>query len=425
MLVFFTIFIFFLFYLLGMPIAFSLLVTTLTLYFWDVVPLNILGLVQTMGTGVDSFILLAVPLFVLAGKIMNAAGITERIFNFAGALVGHIKGGQAHINIIASLIFAGMSGSAVADTAGLGQVEIKAMTDRGYSGAFSAAITAASSTIGPIFPPSIPMLIYAALAGVSVAQLFLAGVVPGGIMAIFLMVASYFIAVKRNYPREESPSLKKILFTFRLAFFPLLTPLIILSFIAFGLTTPTEAAAIAVIYGLIIAIFYKSITLKDFSKILFEVGVTTAVILFIISAVSSFSWIITYHMLPQRLIAFLFSVIENPSAILALTILLLLLLGCIMNTTPGLILSIPFLLPLIQAIEMDLVHFGVLAILLLCIGLLTPPICLCIFVVSDIAKVSVEEVIRESIPFIIALICVALLIAYIPTLVMFLPRLFF
>lgn len=426
MVVFYAFFSFFLLYMIGMPIAFSIIVTCMLLYVLNIGTLSLLGLVQTMGTGIDSFILLAVPLFILTGKLMNEAKITDKIFNFSGSLVGHIKGGQAHINVLASLIFAGMSGSAVADTAGLGEIEIKAMTDRGYGGAFSAAITAASSVIGPIFPPSIDLLVYAAISSTSAGKLLLGGVVPGVTMAIVLMIASYIISVKRNYPREEPASLKRILFSFKKAFFPLLTPLVLLAFIAFGITTPTEAAAVVVSYSLILGIvFYKTINMKTLSRILLEVGVTTSVVLIIISAVSSFTWIITYRMLPQQFTEFIFSFSYNPNIVILLIIALLFLIGCIMNPTSGLVMSMPLLLPLAKAIGFNLVQFGVLSVLVLDIGLLTPPVCLCTFISANIAKVSINEVVKESIPFIIVLMLTALLVAFVPALTTFFPELFF
>ncbi|MDR2391545.1 MAG: TRAP transporter large permease, partial [Planctomycetota bacterium] len=292
--------------LMGMPIAFSLIGTAIVLLAAEgigLIPLT--AIPQNIVAGVDSFTMLAVPLFVLAGKIMNAGKITDRIFNLAELFVGRIRGGLAHVNVLASLIFAGMSGSAVADASGLGEIEIKAMNSRGYDPEFSAAITAASSVIGPIFPPSIPMIIYGGLAGVSIGRLFVGGAVPGVLMAIVLMLASYVVAVRRNYPREGKPSRAEVIKRLKEGILPALSPAIVLGAIVTGITTPTEAALVAVIYSALLAGMSKTLRLRDIPAILIDVGVESGVLLFIVGGVSLFSWTITYHFIPQDLIAML------------------------------------------------------------------------------------------------------------------------
>lgn len=410
--------------LLGMPIAYSLIGTGIVLFIADgagVVPM--IAIPQNIVAGVDSFTLLAVPLFILAGKIMNAGKITDRIFNFANLFVGRLRGGLAHVNILASLIFAGMSGSAVADASGLGEIEIKAMRDRGYDPEFSAAITAASSVIGPIFPPSIPMIIYGGLAGVSIGRLFIGGAIPGVLMAIVLMVAAYVLSVKRNYPKESKPSFQEVKTRFLEGFFPILSPAIVLGAIVTGVTTPTEAALVAVIYSIILGFISKALSLKDIPRILIEVGVETGVLLFIVGGVTLFSWIITYHFIPQTLIAMLLNF--SVEYIILITIIILFIIGLFMNPTPGLIMAVPFLLPLATKSGIDLVQFGVLSVLVLSVGLLTPPVGLCVYIVARVGNVAVEKVLKELVPFIIVLLLVCFLVAYFPKIVTFLPDLLF
>ena len=328
----------------GMPIAFAITVTAL-LMFLAVGNLKMMAVAQNMVGGVDSFILMAVPLFILAGKVMNSGKVTDRIFSFASALVGHIKGGLGHVNILGSLIFAGISGSAVADAAGLGEVEIKAMQARGYDARFSAAITAASSVIGPIFPPSVPMVIYGGLTGVSVARLFLGGAIPGILMTIFLMAATYIMAVRRNFPREPRPTLVGLARSFREAFFAILSPVIVLGAIVTGITTATEAAVIAVLYSMLLGFCYRTLRPSDLPRLFVETGVETGVMMLIVSAVGIFSWILTYLMVPQAMMDFIFSYTKSPAVVIALLVVLLLILGCFMNPTPGLVVSVPFILP--------------------------------------------------------------------------------
>ena len=409
---------------LGMPIAYSMIGTAIVLLVaegWGTVPLQ--AIPQNIVAGVDSFTMLAVPLFILAGKVMNAGQITDRIFNFANLFVGRFRGGLAHVNVLASLIFAGMSGSAVADASGLGEIEIKAMNKRGYAPEFSCAITAASSIIGPIFPPSIPMIIYGGLAGVSIGRLFVGGAVPGVIMAMVLMIASYVIAIRRNYPREDAMPWGEKKKVFIDGILPILSPAIVLGAIVTGVATPTEAAMVAVLYSLALAFVARTIALRDIPKILVDVGVETGVLLFIVGGVSLFSWTITYNFIPQTLIEMLLDYSADYAIII--TIAVLFVIGLFMNPTPGLVMSVPFLLPLAQEAGIDLVQFGVLSVLTLSVGLLTPPVGLCLYIVARVGNCPVEKVFWETLPFLILLFGVCFLVGYYPPFITWLPNLLF
>ena len=297
---------------LRIPIAFSLgLVALIYVLFSETIPLGVVA--QRLTGSMNSFVLLAVPFFMLAGKLMNTGGITKRIFNFANDLVGHITGGLGHVNIVASLIFAGMSGSAVADAAGLGSIEIKAMRDEGYDPDFSAAVTAASSTIGPIIPPSIPIVLYGVMAEVSIGRLFIGGIVPGFMMAISMMIFTYFLAHKRGYARRKRSPLRHLTKSFIAAFPPLLTPVIIVGGILGGVFTPTEAAVVAVLYAFGLSFFvYRELFLWQLPQMIKEVVISTGAILLIVGSASLFGWILTWERVPQMLAKFYFRNIYQP-----------------------------------------------------------------------------------------------------------------
>jgi len=407
----------------GTPIAFVMMLTALAMMLTDAaIPLMVLP--QRMILGTDSFIMLAIPLFLLAGRVMNTGGITRKLFRFASKLVGHIPGGLGHVNVVASLIFAGMSGSAAADAAGLGLIEIQAMKEEGFDDGFSAAVTAASSVIGPIFPPSIPFVVYGGLAGVSIARLFLGGAIPAILMVLYMMVVVYILAKKRNYPCYRRATLKELYEATKEAFLPLLTPVIILGSILFGMTTPTEAAVLAVVYSIFLAYFiYRDITLKDIWEQFIEAGIESGGIMFIISTVAAFTWLATRQNIPQELSAALINFATSPAVLMLITILIFLIIGCFITVTTGLILVVPLLAPVAEALQMDPVHYGVLSVLVMCIGLITPPVGLSLFISARIAGASTGIVIKESIPFLVALILVSLTIAYIPITVTFLPNL--
>ena len=406
----------------GMPIAFALIFVSL-LMFMHIDSIRYMAMVQQMVGGVDSFIMLAVPMFVLAAKVMNAAQVTDRIFEFAGSLVRHIKGGLGHVNIATSLIFAGMSGSAVADAAGLGEIEIKVMRASGYDAPFAAAITAASSVVGPIFPPSVPMVIYGGLAGASIGKLFLGGAIPAVVMVLFLMLATYLIARRRGYPSEPRATMGELWTTFRRAFLAILSPVIVLGAIVSGITTPTEAAAIAVFYSFILGFLYGTVKVRDLPGLLVDTALETGVLMMIVASVSLFSWTITFLQIPQEAMDVIFGFTQSPAAITLMIVAVLMVLGLFMNPTPGLIVAAPFILPVAEEIGMDLVHLGVLMVLVLAVGLVTPPVGLCLYIVARIARVDVWAVVRESLPFVVALLIVSLLIAFVPEITLFLPNL--
>lgn len=388
--------------------------------------LSLLVLVQRLIVGVDSYVFLAIPLFVLAGNLMNAGGITDKIFAFTRALIGHFRGGLGHANVLASMIFAGMSGSAVADAGGLGAIEIKAMNDQGYPKEFSASITVASSVIGPIIPPSIPMVIYAAMAEVSVGRLFMGGIIPGFLVALSLMILVYFFSVKYNFPRDKKASFKEFIQRFKESFFPILTPAIILGGIILGIFTPTEAAAVAVVYSFILSYFvYKTITLKDLPRILVSSMTTTAITTFIMATTSTFSYILLLGQFSDTVIQILTAITMNKYFMLFILNVLLLLFGCIMEAGVALILLVPILVPVLNAVGIDLVHFGVVMVVNLMIGVATPPVGMCLFVVSHVAEMRVEKLMKAIIPFLVPPIIVLFLITYIPPLVTWLPNLIF
>jgi tripartite ATP-independent transporter DctM subunit len=407
---------------LGFPIVFSLAITSFL--YLAVYGIPIITMAQKMISGIDTYALLAVPFFILAGNLMNTGGVTRRLFRFASALVGHIPGGLGHANVLASMIFAGMSGAAIADAGGLGTIEIKAMRDEGFDIGFSAAVTAASSTIGPIIPPSIPMVIYASIASVSVGKLFLAGAVPGVLMGVALMIMIYFVAKKRHYPVHAKFSMKEATISFADGFMPLLTPVIILGGILGGIFSPTEAAIVASAWALILGMLvYKEIRFRDLISIVMDTIKTTSMVVYIISAAAIFGWLLGREQVPQSVAKLLFSISTDPNVILLIILVFLLIIGCVMETTAALILLTPILVPPIIQLGIDPVHFGLVMVLDLMIGLLTPPVGVVLYITASIAKISFEEMSRVTAPYLIPLIIVLLISAFFPAVVMTLPNL--
>lgn len=382
-------------------------------------PLMVIG--QKMTTGVDSYLLIAVPLFILAGNLMNAGKITEKIFDFAKELVGWIPGGLAHSNVVASIIFAGMSGSAAADAGGLGTIEMEAMTKNGYDDEFSGAVTAASSVIGPIFPPSIPLIIYGSIASVSVAKLFLGGVVPGVLMGLALMILICFMAVRRKYERHAFVW-KALIKQFLGSILSLITPLIILAGFTTGWFTPTEASSIAVIYSFLIALLvYRTLNFKRFRKCLLDAAVTSANTLFIIGTSTLFSYVMVKEGISSALAEFILSISSNPYMILLIINIILLVLGMFMEPGAILTLMLPVLIPIVSSLGIDMVHFGVVMVLNLMIGQVTPPFGVCLFVISDVGKIKLDKLYRSIVPFLVPLIAVLAICTYIPSVVTWLP----
>ncbi len=407
---------------LGVPIAISMgVAVALTMAFFT--PFPLLGMVQRMVTGIDSFVLISIPFFMLTGRLMNAGGITNDLFRFARSLVGPIRGGLAHANVIANMILAGMSGSAVADAGGMGVVVIKAMSEQGYRKELAAAITVAASTIGPIIPPSIPMVIYGAMAEVSVGRLFLGGFVPGVLMGLGLMVLIYFFGLRENLPKDRAYSLREVWQAFQSAFLSLLTPVILIGGILSGIFTPTEASAVAAVYAFMLCfVVYKTVTVRDIPGIIVDTFVTTAVVTFIISATSGFSYLLIIGKIGTLLVDSTLALTRNPWVVLLIVNFALLILGCLMEAGVLLILLTPILVPMMKSLGVDLVHFGLVMVLNLMIGVATPPVGMCLFVVSGATDIKLERLMREVIPWVMPLIAVLFLITYFPSLVLVVPN---
>ncbi len=414
---------FFLFLILGIPVGFCMFGSSVVYMIVNDIPLEMAA--QRLLAGPDSFPLLAVSFFVLAGNIMNTGGITKRIFEFADHLVGHFTGGLAHSNVLASIIFSGMSGSAIADTGGLGAIELKAMKDGGYDEDFSLAVTGASSIIGPIIPPSVPVVIFGVTAGVSIGRLFLGGVIPGLILGLSMCVMNYIYCKKRNYTKRKRASLLELLISFKKSFFSLMTPVIVMGGIIGGIFTPTEAAIIAVFYALILGMLYKDIKIKDLPRFLKETLNVTVGVLFIIASATLFAWLLTTTQIPQTLAASFLSLTTNKYIALIIINIFLLIIGLFMDITPAIVIVTPVLMPIMTGLGIDPVHFGIILILNLMIGLLTPPVGMILFVLSSISKVPFERISKAILPYVAVCIIVLLLISYIPQLVTLLPSYFF
>ena len=411
--------------LLGIPIAVALGIVAIGTMWIAVGPELLAIFIQRLYVGTTSFPLLAIPFFVLAGNLMNTGGMTHRIFNVAHLIVGRIRGGLAHVNVLASMLFAGMSGSAVADTAGLGVVEIKAMKEAGYGARFSATVTAVSSTIGPIIPPSIPFVIYGSLANVSVGALFLAGIVPGALMGLGLMLVIAVVAKRQNLPLGSArPPMRTAMGVVGAALPALAMPPLVLGGIFMGIVTPTEAAVVAAAYAFLLGRFwYCELSFKNLPDILWDSGRQTAQVMFIIAAAAPFGWVLIQQQIPNALLDVLFSLSTEPWAILLIINAVLLLLGMFIEGIAILIIAFPVLLPIITQIGVDPVHFGVIMVLNLMIGLVTPPVGLCLYVVSSISKVSLAEISAELWPYFIALLVVLGIVTFVPELSLWLPHL--
>jgi len=384
----------------------------------------LLSVPQRLTAAANSFPLLAAPFFMLTGMAMNTAGITHRIYDFAECLVGRFRGGLAHVNVIGSVIFAGMSGSAVADAAGLGTIEIKAMTDEGYPRPFAAAVTAASATIGPIIPPSVPLLIYGVLADVSIGRLFLGGFIPGLLMAAALMVMIRWMAQKRGFGAHPAPTLREFVTRTRKAFLSLMTPVILFGGMLIGVFTPTEAAFAAAVYALTLGVvIYREIRWRDLPRIFLETVETNAVVLMLVMTASLMGWVLARAQVPQQLGAWILGTTRDPLYILLMINVFLLIVGCFMEALAAMIILVPVFMPVIQSVGIDPVHFGLVMVLNLMIGTLTPPVGIVLFVVARVAKLPFEVVTRATAPFLVPLIAVLALITVFPELVLWLPRL--
>lgn len=407
----------------SMKVAFALgIACTVSIIVFTEIPLA--AIPHKMVNGIDSYVFLAIPLFLMAGNLMNVGGITDRLFKFGRAMVGSIYGGLAHAVVMASMLFAWMTGSAVATVGGLGEIEVKALKENGYDVPFAASIATASSILGPIIPPSIPMIIYAAMTEVSLGKLFLGGIIPGFLMVMSLMTLIYFMSKKRSYPRDEPVPAREKLIAAGEAVIPLLMPAIMLGGIVLGIFTPTEAAAVAAAYALVISLFwYRTVSFKDLPKIFVESMVTSAVVLFIISTTSSFSFLLTVDNAGDKIAGLVFALTQNKYVVLLLLNIMLLFFGAVMEAGVVLILFIPILFPLVTSIGIDPVHFGVIMCANLMIGVATPPMGVSLFVMSHISKLKMETLMRSILPFLIPIIICLLLLTYIEPIVMYLPNL--
>ena len=411
---------FFLLTFAGVPIAFSIAAVSCIYIVLADLPLLVVG--QRMVAGADSFPLLAAPLFMLAGIVMSSGGIMPRLLRLSDALVGHITGGLAQVNVIASLFMAGMSGSATADASGQGSVMIPAMKKSGYSAGLSAAVTAASSVIGPIFPPSVPFVIYGALAQVSIGHLFIGAMLPGIVMTVCLMAATWLICRRAGYRTRERFSGRELLDSIRGSALDLCLPLIVIGGILGGIFTPIEAAAVAAVYALLVeVVIFRDIPVKRLPGILLEAARLTGMIMFVIAVSNLFGWILVREGAGRLLVDFFLSISSDPYVLRVLLVVMLLILGFFIETIVLIILMIPILASLVPHLGMDPIHLGVTVVLVIMIGLITPPVGLCMFIVNAIAGISVAEYTRAIMPFFIALVISALLVALVPPITTWLP----
>jgi len=451
----------------GIPVAIAMAGSALV-YIWLTGNTPGLVVVHRMISGIDSFPLLAVPFFILAGNLMNNAGITNRIYNFALALVGWMKGGLGHVNIVGSVIFAGMSGTAIADAAGLGTIEIKAMRDHGYSKEFSVGVTAASATLGPIIPPSLPFVIYGMVANVSIGQLFVAGIVPGLVLTVLMMLTVAYFAHKNNWGADVKfvwPRVSKalvelgIVIAFPLviwagiaaggvpvavvivglvalfladwkwkfeAVLPIMTPILLIGGMSTGVFTPTEGAVAASIWALVLGlVWYRTLSWRMLVKVSMETIETTATVLFIVAAASIFGWLLTATRVTDMVTAWVLGFTSSPWVFLLLVNLLLLFVGCFLEPTAAMLIALPVLLPAVQQLGIDPVHFGLVVVLNLMIGLLHPPMGMVLFVLARVARMSLERTTMAILPWLIPLLVSLVLITYVPAISLWLPRLIY
>jgi tripartite ATP-independent transporter DctM subunit len=378
---------------------------------------------QRMYFGTTGFTLLAIPFFILAGNLMNTGGITQRIFRFARALVGHIAGGLGHVSVVSSMIFSGMSGSAVADAAGLGQIQHKAMVDAGYKPTISAAIVAGASTIGPVIPPSIPFVLYGAITSVSVARLFLAGAVPGVFMGLAMMLAIWLMAKPRRLPHDARASWLEVWISFRQAFWPLLTPVFIIGGIMTGFFTPTEASVIAALYAGALGFAYRDLTIKALPAILFVSLKQTTGLMFIIATANFFGWFTIFQRIPDELITTLTAMGTSQADFLWIVIGVILVLGCFLDGNAIFLITLPIFMKICPLFGVEMVNFGVVMTLLIMVGNLTPPVGMCLFAVESFAKVGIWPLAYECLPYGLAILAVTILCAFVPGIALWLPNL--
>jgi tripartite ATP-independent transporter DctM subunit len=407
----------------GVPVFFAMGLAALVFVLLSdgAVPMNVLA--SSLVQGMDSFAFLAIPFFFLAGELMNTGGITRRLLAFAETMVGHIRGGLSHVAILGSMVFSGVSGSAVADASAIGSSLIPSMKQRGYPAAYAAAVVAAASTMGPIIPPSIAFVVYALVSEVSIGRLFLAGAIPGALMAVYLLVTASIVARRRDFPYSEAASLQRFATALRAALPALAMPVIILGGIVAGVTTPTEAGVVAVLYAILVGRFlYRELTWRQVALITKESMINSGLILLTIAAAGIFSWLVANLAIGETLAKTLLALTDDTWAMLALINVALLLWGLALEPAVALVTLVPVLVPIANAYQIDLVHLGVIVVLNLMIGQLTPPSGVITFLTAQLAGSPLNEVFREALPFTIALIAVLLLVTYVPFLALWLPQ---
>lgn len=406
----------FLIMLTGLPIALAMVIVGGIYLIWQEMPLMVMA--QFMTEGAMIYVLIAIPLYLFAAALMNEGGMSHRIIRLCNAMVGHFRGGLALVNVLASMIFAGMSGEAVADTAGVGSVLIPAMEKEGYDLEFSAAVTVSSAVIGPIIPPSVAMIICAALASTSVGRMFLGGAIPGILFGLLLMALSYAISIRRNYPTHPRATKKELWSAIKDASLGLFTIVIILGGIFSGIFTPIEAAGVAVVYSFLVGwLVYRSIDFKKLPSIALDVAKNTGVIMFIIALAKFYNFILTREQIPQQVIGILMGLSDNPMVVMVIITMGLFVVGCFLSTTPALMLVVPVLLPMVSVAGYDLIHFFVVVTLALLLGTLTPPVGINLYLVATISGVSTMRLIKELVPFYLVLIAVILLALFVPWIV--------
>lgn len=410
------------FIIIGVPVSFAIGVASLI----GIVSLNVplVVSVQRMFAGLDSYTLLAIPFFILAGNLMDSGGISKRLVDLSSALVGHIRGGLSMVCVMASMLFGCVSGSAAAACASIGPVMIPGMTKSGYEPEFSSALIACSGPLGSIIPPSLTMVIYGASSNASIGKMFLGGYIPGVLIGIAIMLLCYIFAIKRGYPAGQRASLREVLRTLFDAIWALFTAIIIVVGIMAGIFTATEASVIAVVYAFIVGLFvYRELSLKDIPEILFRSVITSATVLFCVSTSTILGWVMTRLQIPAMIAKWLLSVTDSKIVFLLLINIIFLILGCILDASPAILLSVPILLPIAESFGIDPVHFGIIAVINLAVGMSTPPVGITLFVTSSVSKIPVSKLVKHLIPFWIIQLMILLLVTYIPAISMWLPNL--
>ena len=411
----------------GVPVAYSIgISTTMTILLNIAFLPGVTTISQRMTTGIDSFALLAIPFFVVAGELMNRGGIANRLINFAKSAVGSLPGGLGYVNILAAMLFGAISGSAVAAASAIGSVMTDRMKDEGYPVPFSASINITSATTGLLIPPSNVLIVYALASGgaASVAALFIAGYIPGILVGLGLMVVAGYQAYRMKIKPGDKISIKQLLLDFKDAFLSLSMLFVVVGGIVLGVFTATEAAAIAIVYAAILGFAYKTVSVKDLPSILLASAKTTAVVMFLICTSMAMSWLFSFESIPQMITGFLLDKVSSPIAIFLLINVILLIVGTFMDMTPAVLIFTPIFLPVVVALGMDPVHFGIIMVLNLCIGLCTPPVGTILFVGAGVAKVPVSVIIRPLVPFLVAMVVVLMLVTFIPALSLALPKAF-